>query len=273
MVRLFDLNIEPGRTYQYRVQVRMVNPLLGRNDVSNPDWAKDEELQPTTWFEVPQTLTVPPEVEYYAVDQKELDRNYKGLNADKSVGNNETTLQIHRWLDAVQIRGMGPDPLLIGEWAVADRVIVARGEYVDRIVHIELPVWSYTQNTFVIATDQTRRSRSQHGFDVPFSHGYANKQETILIDFEGGRQDYKGTLKVDEDSTREVSVRDSSATDVLLMDPEGRLLGHNSAVDSVNPERQHRREQVQARVDRVKGITDRAGPKATGGDKPFGPGS
>jgi hypothetical protein len=273
MVRVFDLNIDPGRTYQYRVQVRMANPLFGRTDVANPDWAKDEELKPekaTEWYELPETLTVPPEVDYYAVDQKELERNYKGLNAYVTPGNNETTLQIHRWLDAVMIRGMGSDPLLIGEWAVADRVIVARGEYVDRTVHIELPVWSFTQNAFVIATDQTGRSKSQHGFDIPFSHGNAVKNETILIDFEGGRQDYKASLKVDEDNFKEVSARDTSATDVLLMDPEGRLLGHNSIMDAVDPERVHRREQVQARVARVKEGTQPTTKDGKQPGKPFG---
>jgi hypothetical protein len=276
MVRVFDLNIEPGRTYQYRVQVRMANPLIGRTDVANPDWTKDEELKPekaTEWYELPETLTAPPEVDYYAVDQKDLERNYKGLNAYVTPSNNETTLQIHRWLDAVQIKGMGPEPLLIGEWAVADRVIVARGEYVDRTVHIELPVWSFTQNAFVIATDQTSRAKSQHGFDIPLSYNRPNKHETILIDFEGGRQDYKGSLKVDEDKFDEKSVRDTSATDILLMDPEGRLLGHNTAVDSVDPERKHRREQVQARVERVKQTTAGQGGRKPGDKNPFGPGS
>jgi hypothetical protein len=273
LVRLIDITIEPGQIYQYRVQVRMGNPLQGRTDVANPDWAQAEELKPdkkSEWFEIPQTVAVPPELAYYAVDQKELEKGYKGPNAGALNPSTDTTLQIHRWLDAVKIEGMGIEPWLIGEWAVADRVIVSRGEYVDRTVRIELPVWSYAQNTFVIGTDHTNKKANLHGINVDFKNNHPKKYQTILIDYEGGRQTYKGSLRVDEDNVKELAVSDTSGTDVLLMDPDGNLLGHNSIVDSEDPERIHRREQVQARVERVKnkGATQPAGTRP--GEKPFG---
>jgi hypothetical protein len=274
LVRVFDPTIEPGKTYQYRLQVRMANPLFGHSELAaNPDWANEEELKTDNWFEVPETVSIPPELAYYAVDQKELDGSrYKGPNP-YGPGKDETTLQIHRWLDTVVIKGMGNTALQIGEWAVADRVVVARGEYVDRVVHIELPVWSYTHNDFVLATDSESRRQAKHGFNVPFSHSLPNKYETILIDFDGGRQIYKQALKkADDDSVDEKQISDNSAIDVLLMDPYGRLLGHNSALDTEDPDRESRRKQVQARVERVKessGSPDAKKPDQSG-DKPFG---
>jgi hypothetical protein len=253
----------------------MGNPLYGRTDVANPAWAQLEELPAKDWFEIPQTVAVPPELAYYAADQKELEKNYKGPTVGPMNPATDTVLQIHRWLDEVMIKGMGGDPWLIGEWAVADRVIASRGEYVDRTVRIELPVWSYQQNTFVIGTDHTNKRAKQHGIDVDFKNHQPGRRkqeslQTILIDFEGGRQTYKMTQRVDEDNVREVPVSDVSGTDVLLMDPNGNLLGHNSAVDSEDPERIHRREEVLARVERVKnkGAKDAGGARPN--DKPFG---
>jgi hypothetical protein len=272
LVRLIDITIEPGQIYQYRLQVRMANPLFGRPDVANPAWAQEEELHTSKWFEVPQTVAVPPELAYYAVDQKELEKNYKGTNSGAVNPSTDSVLQIHRWLGEVQIKGMGLEPWLIGEWAVADRVIASRGEYVDRTVRIELPVWSYTQNTFVIGTDPTNRNAKQTGIDVDFKNNQPPKYQTILIDFEGGnKQKYKMSYRLDEDTVKEAVVTDTSGTDVLLMDPHGNLLGHNSLVDTEDPDRTHRREQVLARVERVK--TKGGGPQPAGtrpGDKPFG---
>src|SRR5262249_10096719 len=153
------LTIEPGKTYQYRISVRMANPNYERTDVANPSWAKDTELPPGDWFEIPEKATVPPELRYYAVDQEEGDKaesnRYDGINVGHLMyPDRQTILQIHRWLGAAMIPGMNTrDPMMIGEWAVADRVAVFRGEYVDRKVRLELPIWSPQHNAFLLPTD------------------------------------------------------------------------------------------------------------------------
>jgi hypothetical protein len=64
LIRVIDVTVKPGESYQYRIRVRMANPNYGRKDVANPLDALDAELKPRDggkWFEVPGVVTVPEE--------------------------------------------------------------------------------------------------------------------------------------------------------------------------------------------------------------------
>ncbi len=256
LIRLIDLTIEPGKTYQYRIQVRMANPNYKRPDVANPDWANSPELVSDKWYEIPERAKVPPELRYYAVDQEELDmaegKKYTGINTGYvPFKDRQTVLQIHRWLGAVKIDKLGREPLMIGEWAVADRVPVYRGEYADKKVRLELPVWSPIHNAFLIPTDQDGRRNRKPGIEVNFSHDLDGR-ETVLVDFDGGKETYTQSIRNGDDEPKRVTIEDSSSTDVLLMTPEGKLLGHNSGIDSQDLHRKEQRENAMRRVDHVR---------------------
>jgi hypothetical protein len=273
LIRLIDLTIEPGLTYQYRIQVRMANPNYERTDVADPSWAKEMELHSDKWYTIPEAVTVPPELRYYAVDQQQVDeaagKKYTGPNPGYLFApDRQTLLQVHRWLGAVAIPTMGSkEPLMIGEWAVADRVAVYRGEYADRKVRLELPVWSETHNAFLVPVDRPGREKRFPGIEVNFSHENEKGYETVLVDFDGGRQQYRLPPKNEED--KPATIEDSSATEVLLMTPEGKLLGHDTSTDSVDHQRIEDRKIAAHRVEIVRHGKDAVEPPGKKTD-PFG---
>lgn len=58
LLRVLDPTVQPGRTYQYRLQVRMANPNYGRKDVAAPGLADAREIR-SDWYEVPQKVVSP----------------------------------------------------------------------------------------------------------------------------------------------------------------------------------------------------------------------
>jgi hypothetical protein len=273
LVRVVDVTIKPGQTYEYRLQVRMANPNYQRKDVRSPTYAQGEELKSESWFTVPEKVVAPPELLYYAVDQRELEgRNYdlrKGPNYRVTTPDKDRTfLQIHKWLEVVRT---GELPLLVGDWAVAERVPVYRGEYVPRQVRAEVPVWRYTRESFVIAGDpdprQTRRLGP--GIDVNFGHDRPDGVEAAVVDFEGGSQSHERVLgRTADDKPITRKVVDDSATEVLLLSPDGKLLAHDSAHDVNDKDRKGKLDRYRKRVSEVKNG------KARGtGSNPFGGGT
>jgi hypothetical protein len=253
----------------------MANPNYQRKDVRSPTYAQGEELKsdkPESWFTVPEKVVVPPELLCYAVDQKELEgaRSYearKGPNSRAGADKDRTFLQIHKWLEAVRTGGL---PLLVGEWAVAERVPVYRGEYVPRQVRAEVPVWRYTRESFVIASDPDPRQarRLGPGIDVNFGHDRPDGVDTAVVDFEGGSQTYDKALgRTADDKPISRKVDDASATEVLLLTPDGKLLAHDSAHDANDKDRKDRLKKYHERVSEVK-----HGKARGNGANPFGGG-
>ncbi len=72
---MFDFTVEPGKTYEYRMKVRMANPNFGRKDVASQGIAADPELTPKEWYVLPKKLVVPSDLYFYAVDQAKLDQD------------------------------------------------------------------------------------------------------------------------------------------------------------------------------------------------------
>jgi hypothetical protein len=264
LLRIVDPTIQPGRVYQYRLQVRMANPNYGRKDVAAPDLARAKEIE-SDWYEVPQKVVVSPELVYYAVDQQELDgdKNYRGIHRGVYPNKHRTVLQIHRWLEAFTTPADPRNPLPVGEWVIAERVLAHRGEYIGFDQRIEFPYWRTTQERFVVATEP-KATRRAPGVPVSFRPDRPDGRDTLLVDFEGGRQDYQRRLG--PGLTREV--RDSHATEVLLMTPDGKLLALEGARDAADKERRERLHQVREWIREVKGA--REGRGRNEGTNPFG---
>jgi hypothetical protein len=261
-----DFTVQPGKTYEYRLQVKMANPNFGRKDVSNPTFAQEPFIV-SEWFQLPAPVHVEPDLFYYAVDQKELEgaREYKGPNPGLVLRRDEVILQAHRFLP--EARQRGGNPILVGEWTVAERFKVARGEYVGRNLRVEIPYWKYTLEDYTIAHDVTT-SRRTPGIAVPFGFNSTNQNlpEAILVDFDLGRQGYDRVVSRVDDDVKTRAVSDSAAHEVLLLEPDGRLMLLEGAEDAQKDNDRDKR--LHAVRDRVKEVRD-AG-KESKPKKPFG---
>jgi hypothetical protein len=263
LVRLLDVTVKPGTIYQYRVQVRMANPNYKRSDVASPQYALGEELESDEWFEIKdkdgnlQSVVVPPEMIYYVVDQKELDnaekaRSYKGMNANQNVEKDrQVAFQIHRWLENAAAPGSGSREFVpVGEWVVAERVIVNRGEPIGRVLRVDVPIWKDTLESFIIPTE-TEAGRKVSGSKINFAH---EPQESLLVDFEGPEAVAQHGAN---------TVKEPISTEVLILSNDGKLLARTSESDKSDKDRASRFSDWRIRVQEVKD-----GKPA--GDKPMG---
>jgi hypothetical protein len=279
-VRLFDVTVAPGTTYEYRIQIRMANPNFARTDVAAKSYAEGAELT-SAWYPLPQTVTVPPEVRYYAVDQAKLDKEAPKPEKDKDgkeppkpapasvLGDkgapsaNETVLQMHRWVDFLDAQGQHDLP--VGEWVIAERVLASRGELVGgRKKKVDLLYWRDRQDRFVLLGDSTPPPKAGEpapakppaaksvGVDVQFAAGDAGDWP-ILVDFMGGKVEYKRYHPKTDDAapTEAGSVKDEAPVEVLLYS-DGRLLLHDSAADAADKDRKARLEEMRSWVDKVR---------------------
>jgi hypothetical protein len=281
LVRVIDPTVEPGKVYQYRLRVRMANPNFGRSkDVAARNYATEKELERTDeqWYVVKDKVSVPPEMHYYAVDQRELDgaNSYKGIHREDYLTKDRTALQIHRWLEAFSMKTDRNNLLPVGEWVVAERVIAYRGEYVGAAQRIEFPYWRTTQEQFVIASEPGA-TRKSPGVMVSFHPDRADGLDTLLVDFQGGTQDYERVVSRDEEGKeKKRKVRDAHGTEMLLLTPDGKLLAHEGAEDAKDKVRVQRLKEVKDRIKEVKeggagGVPGQPGqPGRPGGRNPFG---
>jgi hypothetical protein len=276
LVRVVDVNIEPGKVYEYRLHVRMANPNYRRiSDVLSPSYAvekelqADKELKDSDWFVVPKKVSVPPEFYYYAVDQKELDgdREYRMQNRlharDNVSRDQQAVFQIHRWLENASQGDR--DFIPVGEWAIAERVIVPRGEYVGRAERVDVPIWNTPSESFILAQPTDNKRRRETGIEVNFS---LPNDDAILVDFEGGPQQFvRKSTRGERPET--VKLDEKTSTEVLLVSSDGRVSARNAAYDAANSERVSRLDSWHNRVSEV-----RAGGQAPGAGpmNPFAPG-
>jgi hypothetical protein len=277
LVRVVDVNIDPGKIYEYRLHVRMANPNYKRNaEVLSPSYAVEPELVPakdrkdSDWFVVPTKVSVPPEFYYYAVDQKDMDaalgRPYGGIHARDTVYRDGTVFQIHRWLEDAAREGSNL-PVWVGEWTVAERVLVSKGEFIGRTETVAVPVWSPPRADFVLAVPQAQAGSSRRrelGIEVDFK---LPNDDAILVDFEGGNQEFKRKSRRD-DRPETVKVDDRTGTEVLIVSSDGRVMARDNIEDALNADRVKRLDQWRDRVREVLFGGHKAVP---GGTNPFAP--
>jgi len=288
VLRFLDVTIQPGRTYEYRVLVKMANPNYNNpeTEVANPALAKWKELR-SDWYPVKgpdgQALRVrvPDDLHYYAVDeltmlaaksQKEA-REWRGMNWNVPrvpFPDRQAVVQLHVWKDQFELtRGSQTVMFPVGDWIVGERLFAFRGEYVGlKKVHVHVPVWSPEQSTFYLAGRQPRtlsrdmRPTEEMSFlDI--------RKAPILLDFEGGTASYhRGGAppppKGDEGTTPDGAapaetspsskatpvseVKQAAASELVFLTPEGKLVAHSSAQDEDDQERKEREESYSRRV-------------------------
>ncbi len=280
LIRLFDVTVEPGKTYEYRMQVRMANPNYHRTESASQTYADATELPTDSWYVLPQKLRVPNDLHYYAVDQKALDAKEPKPAAEPGkekepklpsppLQPNQTALQIHRWVDYLHPKNRIDLP--VGDWVIAERAVVGRGEPIGP-QRVEVPYWRTTQDRFTLATDVPPPKpgyppRLPPSVDVPF---VPEGEAPVVVDFRGGDVTYQRTHPKTDDSAapadRPPAIQDKAPLEVLLLTPDGKLLAHDSANDVPDPVRVKRLQEVRDWIKDVKNS------KAGGSDNtnPFG---
>ena len=244
LLRFLDVTVQPGKTYEYRVKIKIANPTYGKDDLSvskeaasepvlvAPEWK--EVTQRVGEEEVPLRVTVADELMYYAVDEK-LDQRILPVNSER------TAVQVHKWLEEVRVNPRDPSSVVpVGEWALLERLLVHRGEYIGRQEEVDVPVWRTTSNGFALAghSDETPRIPGQRlgkskGVVVDFATDPVKQNSSVLVDFEGGKLTIRSEDKL---------VSDESPVEMLVLDASGKLLVHNGATDTEDQAHRQRHE-------------------------------
>jgi hypothetical protein len=272
LVRFIDLSVEAGQSYQYRIKLKMHNPNYDRtDDVTIPEIAKSKFLE-SDWRVIPNIVTVPSVVSYYAVDMKLLgdDKHKMDLIPDR----NQIAVQIHRWLEKLNLAASSKshNDVMVGDWAIAERMLVYKGEYLGqpgKVHRLKVPYWSPADEAFVLAKDPTLPREKT--IDVSFTAD--GKEDAILVDYEGGDMVYKRVIPPDTEDgqPRVVEIKDKAPRELLILETDGQLVVRNSAKDDTDPER---KERVEKWRKRIKEIEEKKDPTKPGGDKsPFGQGA
>jgi len=278
LVRFVDVTVEPGKSYRYRLKVRMNNPNYSPTPEERKDtyknFAKPRYLESPP-MPVPGIVTIPPDQFVYAVDQMkyETDKDRKKLyygNPQPS----QAVVQVQQWLETWRA-----DPAResteyeIGEWVVARRVFVERGEYVGRTgagqyaFRTEVPVKEDNNPKHDLAADP-KPPRGYDKYKVPLQVG----DTSILIDFDRGQTTYNRPAPPPKDDDpeekkpRPVAIHDNVATELLIMRPDGTVIARNEAEDAADPARV---KHYEAYMKRIKDL--RGGDKPDSGGTPADP--
>jgi hypothetical protein len=243
LLRFLDVTVQPGKTYEYRIKIKMTNPTYGKDELAvSKEAAADPILVAEEWKEVtrrvgeeevPLRVTIADELMYYAVDEK-LDQRVLPTNSERAA------VQIHRWLEEVRVNPSDKNSVVpVGEWSILERLLVHRGEYIGRQEEVDVPVWRTTKDAWALAghggeptarVGQPRTARSK-GVVVDFAMDPVKQNASILVDFEGGKQTIMSDGK---------PVTDESPVEMLVLDASGKLVVHNGTTDTADPLRQQR---------------------------------
>lgn len=251
LLRFVDCDVMPGRTYEYRIRLRMFNPNFGQDKlVAVPEYAKENyKILYSKWTQTTK-ISVPPESFLYADDVKayrdhindtyptegkEATAETRALYKLLQVKENQAVVQVATWMEQVRAGDAGKrEP--VGAWVVAE-MPVGRGEFVGRKQYIKLPLWSSESQQYILreVTDKVVKGKFQpKGWLVDFS------TPSVLVDFEGGRVKTKVNIRFDTDGNVSSSTRnieEDAATELLIVGQDGKLVVRSSTIDDADPTR------------------------------------
>ena len=288
LIRFVDPSVEPGKTYQYMVQVRMANPNFGKTeDVAFPALAEVKELLASPTVETP-TIKIPEEYYLYAIDQQPLFKVIGGSAWDRpkeGVKQEHVAVQIHRWID--EAKQSGTRDQAIGDWCIAERLFLKRGDPVGSPpINVEMPTWNSEENRFQLgkaAADNGGQKplpnrKGPPGMMLPPPPGAmapgagiqvnfaVTTPPPVLVDFDGGKRE----LRVPNVTGAPTKYADQSASNLLILRADGSLIVRNTAVDSepattLGKERQGRIDEWKKKTDPLRNLGAPGGP---GGGRP-----
>jgi hypothetical protein len=253
LIRFIDTDLEPGKKYKYEFQVRAWNPNFGkRQEVAFQALADVKELV-SPWTTTP-SVTVPQELFVYTVDQVEPDPKDpkkivpRGPDFGKleEGGVGRVPFQIHKWMGKAIDKESNEH--LIADWVIAERLLVRRGDYIGRRdVVVQVPTWSKLRNNFEILNNVPPskpgvfvKVKPASGISLDFSLG---NPPPLLVDFEGGPKNLQGRI----------TVKDESAMELLILNPDGKLEMRQALQDAEDPQRIERYETYRHRLNLYQG--------------------
>lgn len=250
LLRFVDCDVEPGRTYEYRLRLRMLNPNFGLDKyVANPEFAKETyRVLYSKWVQLKESITVPAESFLYAFDTKtyreQTEAAYAGnkdLLKRLQLQDNQAVVQMATWTEQVKTDTGGKrEP--VGAWVVAE-VPVGRGEYVGRKQYVKLPLWSSeSQPPQYVLREVPEKIVPPKGKEAPQPKGWLVDFSTrsILVDFEGGKVKSKFNVGFDDKGnvvSKTRNFEEDVATELLIVRPDGKLVVRNSRVDEADENR------------------------------------
>jgi uncharacterized membrane protein YgcG len=256
LVRFIDVTVQPGYSYAYQVKVKAANPNFNKPKelLATHNQALKEELE-SEYYVLPNLVQVPPEEFIYAAAQDEK-KNPPRVTTKMPQGNNvdETYVQMQRWFDIVHPKE--GDSWNLGEWMLAD-IKAIRGQYLGETVQVPAPYWSMVYGMFIqreIAKAAPRRGMFDTRPANPSSRTptwpveFLPKEETLVVDFEGGRGPYPG-------ARGKPPIQDEAAVEILLMTVDGKLRLARSSDDLVDEGRVKREKQWTDWIEQVKNDT------------------
>jgi hypothetical protein len=261
LVRFVDVGVEAGYAYEYRIQMVMANPNLGKDkEVGRPDFAKEKELvgQP-----VEVTIRRDNEaVTQFPVGSEAIVYSF-APEAKGYVRPEHARVQVQAWFDRIATdktnRNATED---FGEWVV-ESIDVARGQYVAGTANVKLPRWEAKDDQYELRD----LARVKTGGAAPALKGVVPVEfatRTLVVDFEGGSG---------QRAVRTKTVREEAGLEMLLIGPDGKLRVRNSISDKNERERVDREkawtkwlEDVKNNVEKTKGNT--GDPFKKGGGEP-----
>jgi hypothetical protein len=237
LLRFIDIDVTPGRSYDYVIVVRCANPNYGKEDeVTAEIMARSPELL-SPYNTIP-AVEIPYDIEAYAADEMAMDKLYTKDSAmvGADVGSTvvggrpeKVAVQVHRWVDYVQNQ-----PLTtlfgVGEWLIAERLLVRRGEFIGQMIPVDVPRWDEAARKYELARrrDQGAKRTSKTPIHLLVDFTVTTEKgmpPAMLVDFTGGRQPALTLGK-------KTMPPDVSASDLLILAPDGKLLVRNSMFDT-----------------------------------------
>ncbi len=236
LLRFVDVNVKPGETYEYQIRLRMMNPNYKRvKEVSKPADAEVEVLF-SPWTQLADSITIPMESFLYASDWSAYSKKIKDEHEKErvlmerlQVKDNQAVVETCTWMEQIKT-GEGGKREPVGAWVVAD-FPVARGEYIGRKSYVKLPLWSSENRTYVLREIPDKVNPPKNGKESPQPRGWLidfSGNKAILVDFEGGKVQTKVSGK---------SVTEETATEMLVLRGDDRLVVKSSAMDESDPDR------------------------------------
>jgi hypothetical protein len=237
VLRFIDPDVKPGKSYQYAIQVRIANPNHKKDaQVAFAALAKEAELKLTKdhWVYTP-VIAIPEEYHLFVVDQQLLDEWATGKVDKKApqLPKDAAAFQVHQWLKT-KYEKQRDQKLTIGDWAIAERIVVQRGDQIGVDVPVQVPVWRPEKDDFempaLVPNPKDKKKEMKPGIQVNLMQTVFDKKDPsievelsppVLVDFVGGRK-FKNAGVVEEEV----------AVDALILTADGRLEVHNSRVAS-----------------------------------------
>lgn len=238
-VRVYDADVREGYIHEYRLRVRLKNPNYGKTtaEISKASDGENEELPALDehWYVFPKTVSVPREGYHYVVDYTPPG---KAAYAMPEPREGQAVLQFQRWFDQMQVTENIKEP--VGDWVVME-LLANRGMYVSGKAFAPMPLWSSVDNAFVmrdVIGDKVQKGKeARKGVVVE----PVRARQILTVDVQGGKATVRMPVNVGDKGNR-LTINDDSATEVLLMYPDGSMEYRSSARDRADPDRKGRDE-------------------------------